>query len=229
MSGEVPSRETERYTSFAQATHWAAALLMLSAVVLAWVFMAMPAEEAGRFVYITLHKSIGQTIFFLTLIRLIWRRTHPAPPMGGRIAVWEALIARANHWLLYAIMILMPLTGYVLATAAARPSPYFWLFYWPQPAVSSVVAHAALRAHLVGQYLLYAMAGLHVVAVAWHVVGYTLFAQATHWAAALLMLSAVVLAWVFMAMPAEEVGRFVYITLHKSIGQTIFFLTLRFG
>ena len=58
----------------------------------------------------------------------------------------------ANHWLLYAIMILMPLTGYVLATAAARPSPYFWLFYWPQPAVSRVVAHAALRAHLVGQY-----------------------------------------------------------------------------
>jgi cytochrome b561 len=143
---------------------------MLIAVVLAWVFMAMPADQAGRFVYITWHKSIGQTVFFLTLFRLIWRRFHPAPPMDGRIAAWEALIARANHWLLYAIMILMPLTGYILATAAARPSPYFWLFYWPQPAVSSVVTHAALRAHLVGQYLVYAMAGLHVAAVAWHVV-----------------------------------------------------------
>ena len=170
MSREVPSRETEHYTSFAQATHWAAALLMLSAVVLAWVFMAMPAEEVGRFVYITLHKSIGQTIFFLTLIWLIWRRTHPVPPMRGRIAVWEAVIARVNHWLLYAVMLLMPLTGYVLATAAARPSPYFWLFYWPQPAVSAVVAHSALWAHLVGQYLVYAMVGLHVSAVVWHVV-----------------------------------------------------------
>ena len=57
--------------------------------------------------------------------------------MRGRIAVWEAVIARVNHWLLYAVMLLMPLTGYVLATAAARPSPYFWLFYWPQPAVSA--------------------------------------------------------------------------------------------
>jgi cytochrome b561 len=75
-----------------------------------------------------------------------------------------------NHWLLYAAMILMPLSGYILATAAARPSPYFWLFYWPQPAVSAVVAHAALRAHLVGQYLVYAMVGLHVSAVVWHVV-----------------------------------------------------------
>jgi cytochrome b561 len=169
MSGETPSRGTERYSSFAQATHWAAALLMLIAVVLAWVFMAMPAEEAGRFVYITLHKSFGQTIFFLALIRLIWRRSHPAPPMRGRIAAWKVAIARMNHWLLYAVMILMPLSGYVLATAAARPSPYFWLFYWPQPTVSAAVAHTALRAHLVGQYLVYTMVGLHVSAVVWHV------------------------------------------------------------
>jgi cytochrome b561 len=166
----MPTGEIERYTLLAQVTHRAAAVLMLAAVVLAWVFMAMPADQAGRFVFITLHKSIGQTIFFLALFRLIWRRFHPAPPMGGRIAAWEALIARANHWLLYAIMIPMPLTGYVLATAAARPSPYFRLFYWPQPAVSSVVAHDALRAHLAGQYLVYAMAGLHMAAVVWHIV-----------------------------------------------------------
>jgi cytochrome b561 len=165
----MPSGEIERYTSLAQVTHWAAAVLMLAVVVLAWVFMAMPAEQAGRFAYITLHKSIGQTIFFLTLSRLIWRRFHPAPPMSGRLMAWEALVARTNHCLLYAIMMLMPLTGYVLATAAARPSPYFWLFYWPEPAVSRVVAHAALQAHLAGQYLVYAMVGLHVAAVVWHV------------------------------------------------------------
>ena len=69
---------------------------MLIAVVLAWVFMAMPAEEVGRFVYIALRKSIGQTIFFLTLVWPIWRRSHPAPPMRGRIAVWG--VAQGN-WL----------------------------------------------------------------------------------------------------------------------------------
>ena len=169
MSTGAASGETERYTSLAQVAHWAGAVLMLAAVVLAWVFMAMPAAQAGRFIYITLHKSIGQTIFFLALFRLVWRRFHPVPPMSARIAAWEALIARVNYWLLYAIMVLMPLTGYILATAAARPSPYFWLFYWPQPAVSSVVAHAALQAHLLGQYLVYAMVGLHLAAVIWHV------------------------------------------------------------
>jgi cytochrome b561 len=142
---------------------------MMTAVVLAWVFMAMPGEKVGRFVYIALHKSIGQTVFFITLFRLTWRRFHLAPPTRGRIAAWEAVIARVNHWLLYAIMIFMPGTGYILATAAASPSPYFWLFYWPQPAVSTMVAHVALRAHLAGQYLLYILVGLHVAAVAWHV------------------------------------------------------------
>ena len=141
-----------RYTSAAQASHWITAVLFLAGVVLAWVFMAMPASAPGRFVYITLHKSIGQTIFFVALFRLVWRRLHPPPPMEGRIRVWEAQIAKVNHWLLYAIMIVMPLSGYILATVAARPSPYFWLFYWPQPTLTPAVAHIALMVHLVGQF-----------------------------------------------------------------------------
>ncbi len=63
----------------------------------------------------------------------------------------------------------MPISGYILTTAAARPSPYFWLFYWPQPALIPAVAHAALRVHLVGQYAVYAFVGLHMLAVVWHV------------------------------------------------------------
>ena len=159
-----------RYSPIAQACHWISAALFLTAVILGWVFVGMPAAAAGRFVYITLHKSIGQTIFFLALFRLVWRRMHPPPPLDGSVAVWEARIAKVNHRLLYAIMILMPLTGYILAVAAARPSPYFWLFYWPQPTLSRVVTHAALRAHLFGQFLVYAFVGLHVVGVVWHVV-----------------------------------------------------------
>jgi Prokaryotic cytochrome b561 len=93
-----------------------------------------------------------------------------APPIHGRIARWEACIAWVNHWSLYAIMIVMPLTGYILSVAAARPSPYFWLFYWPQPTLSPAVTHAALRAHLIGQFFVYAFVGLHLSGIVWHVV-----------------------------------------------------------
>ncbi len=164
------SCDARRYTAVAQATHWISAGLFLATLVLAWVFMGMPAAAPGRFAYITLHKSFGQTLFFLALFRLLWRHLYPPPSLDGRVAAWEALIARTNHLLLYSIMIFMPVTGYILAVAAPRPSPYFWLFYWPQPALSPAVTHIALRAHLIGQFVLYAFFGLHLVGVVWHVV-----------------------------------------------------------
>jgi cytochrome b561 len=159
----------DRYTPLTQALHWITAVLLLAMVILAWVFMSEPNQAGDRFTYITLHKSLGQTIFFLAVFRLVWRRLHPPPAMAGKIARWELVAARCSHWLLYAIMLVMPISGYVLATAAARPSPYFWLFYWPQPALTADVAHAALRVHLAGQYALYAFVGLHVFAAVWHV------------------------------------------------------------
>jgi cytochrome b561 len=159
----------DRYTPIAQVLHWLTAVLMLVAVVLAWIFMEMPDTARDRFAFITLHKSVGQTIFLLAVVRLIWRKRHPPPLMAGRLARWEARAARWNHWLLYGIMILMPLSGYILATAAARPSPYFWLFYWPQPPLVPAVAHAALRIHLLGQYFVYAFVGLHILGAGWHV------------------------------------------------------------
>ena len=159
----------ERYTPTAQVLHWLTAFLMLAAVVLAWIFMEMPETASDRFTYITLHKSFGQTIFLLAVFRLIWRKRHPPPLMTARLAWWEARAARWSHWLLYGIMILMPLSGYILATAAARPSPYFWLFYWPQPPLVPAVAHAALRVHLIGQYFVYAFVGLHILGAGWHV------------------------------------------------------------
>ena len=159
----------DRYTPTAQALHWLTAVLMLVAVVLAWIFMEMPATAWDRFTYITLHKSVGQTIFLLAVFRLIWRARHPPPSMAGRLARWEARAARSSHWLLYGIMIVMPLSGYILSTAAARPSPYFWLFYWPQPPLVPALAHAALSVHLVGQFFVYAFVGLHILGAGWHV------------------------------------------------------------
>ncbi|WP_207003621.1 cytochrome b [Trinickia mobilis] len=96
-----PSR-VGRYTPLAQALHWTTAVLMLALVILAWVFMSEPDQAGDRFTYITLYKSLGQTIFFLAVFRLVWRRLHRPPAMAGRIAHWELAAARCSHWLLYA-------------------------------------------------------------------------------------------------------------------------------
>jgi cytochrome b561 len=100
--------QTGQYTPLTQALHWITAVMMLAIVTLAWVFMSEPAQTADRFTYITLHKSLGQTIFFLAVFRLVWRRLHPPPAMQARITRWEFVAARCSHWLLYAIMLVMP-------------------------------------------------------------------------------------------------------------------------
>jgi cytochrome b561 len=166
----APEGTAVRYGAVAQTLHWVTALLMLTAVVLAWVFMALPDTASSRFGLITLHKSIGQTIFLLAVVRLAWRWWHPPPPLVGRMARWEAAAARVSHWLLYWILLLMPTSGILLASAAARPSPYFWLFYWPPLPLVPWLAHAALSVHLAAQFMVYAFVGLHVAAALWHLV-----------------------------------------------------------
>ena len=169
-SQSVETRRIKRYNGVAQALHWLTALLMAAAIIVAWVFMALPDSSSERFAYITVHKSLGQTIFLLTVARLFWRFWHPFGRRVGSMARWEVRISALTQWLLYAALIAMPVSGYILATAAARPSPYFWLFYWPQPPLVPAVAHAALRVHLIGQYLVYALVALHVAGVAWHII-----------------------------------------------------------
>lgn len=59
-----------RYAPIPKALHWITAVMMLAMVILAWVFMSEPDQVGDRFTYITLHKSLGQTIFFLAVFRL---------------------------------------------------------------------------------------------------------------------------------------------------------------
>jgi cytochrome b561 len=161
---------SRRYTLTAQAFHWIVAALMLAILPLAWVMVSMPREAPSRELIYTIHKSIGLTILALVALRLLWRATHPAPPLPGRMARWERGAAFASHWLLYLILIGMPVSGYLLSSAGGNPVSYFGLFDLPAIAKSDALRHAGVWVHVVtGQWLVYALIVLHVLATAWHV------------------------------------------------------------
>ena len=122
-----------RYTSTAQTLHWVVAALMFIAIALAWVMVNMPTTAPSREWIYTLHKSFGLTILALVAVRLAWRASHPAPPLPGKMAKWEQAMAFASHWLLYLILVGMPVSGYVLSAAASgKAVPYFDLFTLPE-------------------------------------------------------------------------------------------------
>ena len=158
-----------RYTATAQALHWVTSALMFAVLPLAWVMVNMGETSEHRPLIYNLHKSVGLTILALAAVRLIWRARHPAPPLR-HTARWEATAAFASHWLLYFVLVAMPVTGYLLSAGSGRAISYFGLFSIPGMAKNPGIDHVATWLHVaVGQWLVYALILLHLAATAWHV------------------------------------------------------------
>jgi cytochrome b561 len=159
-----------RYTLTAQALHWTTAALMFTVLPIAWVMTNMPETAHMRGLLFTLHKSVGLSIVMLVAIRLTWRVMYPAPPLTGRLGGWEKRAAIVSHWMLYVILIGMPVSGYLLDAAGGYPISYFGLFSVPVLPKSPTLANVATWVHVaVGQWLVYALILLHVAATVWHV------------------------------------------------------------
>ncbi|MDP8916469.1 MAG: cytochrome b, partial [Pseudomonadota bacterium] len=129
--------------------HWLLVVLLVSQVIIGVYFSDWAkGPEKGRFFFI--HFSLGVTILLLSLFRLGWRLSHPAPPLPDHYATWERLLARATHVGFYLVMIGMPLTGWIMTSGNPRPLPDVWgLLPWPKaPGVGEGLGEAAHAAHV---------------------------------------------------------------------------------
>ncbi|TGE02554.1 cytochrome b [Methylobacterium nonmethylotrophicum] len=162
--------EQPRYTAIAQALHWLTAALVLAVLPLAWIAVSLPRDSASKGFFFQMHKSVGLTILVIVAVRILWRAWHPAPP---EVYVPRALtiLGRINHWLLYLVFLLMPLSGLLLSAAFGSTIQYFYLFPIP-PFIekNKDLADLADQVHLAGQYAVYTLVVLHVLATAWHLV-----------------------------------------------------------
>ena len=175
MRPPQPSAETypaagSRYTSTAQVLHWLTVVLVLAVLPLAWVMVSLPRDASYRPVLITLHKSVGLTIFAVIVLRLLWRAAHHAPLLRY-LSRWQMTAVFASHWLLYLTFVLMPISGYVLSTAGGgNPVNFFWLFTIPGLPKNKAVGDAATWLHVgLGQWIVYALVLLHIAATVWHI------------------------------------------------------------
>ena len=165
----IASAAQIRYTVTAQALHWVNSTLIFIVLPLAWVMVNMGETSEHRTLLFNLHKSVGLTILALTAVRLAWRAKHPAPPLRHTTR-WEANSAHASHWLLYFVLVAMPVTGYFLSAGSGNAINYFGLFSIPGVAKNPDIDHVATWLHVaVGQWLVYAVILLHLSATAWHV------------------------------------------------------------
>uniref|UniRef100_UPI003B3B1CC6 cytochrome b n=1 Tax=Sphingobium sp. TaxID=1912891 RepID=UPI003B3B1CC6 len=120
-----------RYTAIARALHWIIAALIVANLFIGFAHDALPKDWA----VVPVHKSIGLTVLALTLVWIVWRLTHRAPPLPVAMPAWEKGAAHATHFLFYALMLVLPLSGWIMVSAGTRPLHWFFLFDVPKFAV----------------------------------------------------------------------------------------------
>ncbi len=131
MTQAASSLAARRYSLGAIILHWTIALLIVGNVAIALRSEDLPKAEAMQ--WMGVHKATGLLVLTLTVLRIVWRLTHRPPPYPREMKGWEMALAKGVHSLLYALMIAIPLTGWLFVSAASggKPVDFYGLFGWP--------------------------------------------------------------------------------------------------
>jgi cytochrome b561 len=125
---EIPA--PRRYTGVAIGLHW----LMLIALVGAFT-MGLYIQELSfsptKLQLISYHKWAGVTIFAVLLFRIYWRLTHRPPALPAAMPRWQQHLAEATHLLLYVLMVLIPISGWLMSSAKGFQTVWFGLLPLP--------------------------------------------------------------------------------------------------
>jgi cytochrome b561 len=123
-------RNTEtRFGLVSISFHWLLALLIIVMLALGLYMTTLPVSPQ-KFKLYGLHKEIGMTILLLAFLRLFWRLANRVPPLD-ELSMFEKISAKAMHWLLYGFMFAMPITGWLMTSAAGFPVSFFGWFTVP--------------------------------------------------------------------------------------------------
>lgn len=121
---------TTQYTATAKALHWIMAFALIALFVLG-IYMHDLAFSPLKLKLYSWHKWAGVCIFLLVLVRLAWRVTHRPPALPDTMRPIEKLLAHGGHHTLYALMIVIPLSGWLMSSAKGFQTVLFGV--WPLP------------------------------------------------------------------------------------------------
>lgn len=163
----APASAGGAYTATAVALHWAAALLIACNVALGLSMVGLPFSPQ-KFRWYGWHKWIGITVFLLAAARLVWRMLHPAPAPVA-MPVWQQRAASIVHGLLYALMLAIPVSGWIYSSSTGISVVYLGLFPLPDLVGKDKALAETLKAvHVTLNFALAALVFVHVGAAIKH-------------------------------------------------------------
>lgn len=161
------------YNAGAKLLHWLIAGLVL-ALLAVGMAMVRITDLQLKFQLYQLHKSMGVTVLWLMLLRLIWRFLALPPALPAAMPAWERFAAHATHVVLYVLLFAMPLSGWIIISTSAFniPTVLYGVLPWPHiPSLvelgaetKKMVEQAAKNAHATMGWALLSLVVLHIAA-----------------------------------------------------------------
>lgn len=160
--------ERRRYTATAIGLHWLVVALIAAAWALGLTMVDLPLSPQKLKVY-SWHKWTGVTIFLLALARLAWRAAHRPPALPISMPAWQIRATAVSHALLYALLLAIPLSGWLFSSASGVPVVYLGLVQLPDlVGRDKALAELLKQVHVVLNCTLFFTACIHVVAALKH-------------------------------------------------------------
>ena len=157
-----------RYTRTAMSLHWLIALMLFGMFGFGLYMVELPLSPQ-KLKFYSYHKWAGVTVFLLVLARLAWRITHRPPALPAGMPAWQVKAAKAGPHLLYLLMVIVPLSGWLMSSAKGFQTVWFGVLPLPDLlAKDEALGEALLLTHrLLNWFFMLVVAG-HVVAALKH-------------------------------------------------------------
>jgi cytochrome b561 len=161
------TRILQRFTPLQRALHWLMAICIFAML---FIGVGMVSTIAPKYLpLIAIHKSLGAVIFVLALIRLAVRWRYGAPALPADLPAPMKLAAELSHYVLYILMIAMPLLGWGMLSAANYPIVLFGGVHLPMILPQSDSLHTTLwNAHFTLAFVFFAIVLMHLAAALFH-------------------------------------------------------------
>lgn len=158
----------QTYGVIAKGFHWLMAILIITMIAVGLI-MADMENTPDKFKLVGLHKAIGIIVLFLAALRFGWKIINISPALPDSMSKIMKLGANLSHYALYALMFAMPLTGWLMSSAAGFPVSVFGLFVMPNLiAPNKEFGHFMRELHEIFAWTLVGLITLHVSAALLH-------------------------------------------------------------
>ena len=157
-----------KYSSLSKLFHWIIAFVVIMMLIVGFLLDDIPDQFKGT-AYM-LHKSTGITLLFLMFIRFIWIHYTGKPALPSSMKPWEKFLSRIVQYGFYLLLLIMPLSGWIMSVAADRIPTYFGLFKAPLPWINSNKSLSEFMAdsHEIIAWIIIAFMTLHILGALKH-------------------------------------------------------------